>query len=233
VAIQNLPVLFAIDRGGLVGGDGATHHGSFDLAFLRAIPNMVVMAPSDESECVRMLETGIAHGGPAAVRYPRGSGPGVEVATIPRPLTVGKSRMIRESRSERRPRVAILSFGAMLGVAREVAELLDADVVDMRFIKPLDEAMILDMSNRNDLLVTLEDNCVQGGAGSAVNEVILAQHDMVRVLNLGLPDQFIEHGNREELLALAGLDLTNVLNRIRKRLLARDLDGQKRIGQRA
>jgi len=233
VAIQNLPVLFAIDRGGLVGGDGATHHGSFDLSFLRTIPNMVIMAPSDESECVRMLETGIAHGGPAAVRYPRGCGPGVEVATIPRPLTVGRARMIRESRSERRPRVAILSFGAMLGVAREAAELLDADVVDMRFVKPLDEAMILDMSNRNDLLVTLEDNAVQGGAGSAVNEVVLAQHDAVRVLNVGLPDSFIEHGSREELLSLAGLDLTGVLNRIRKRLLARDLDMRSRSGQKS
>lgn len=226
VAIQNLPVLFAVDRGGLVGGDGATHHGSFDLSFLRTIPNMVVMAPSDEAECVRMLETGITLGGPAAVRYPRGTGPGVEVATIPRPLAVGKSRMIRESRSKRRPRVAILSFGAMLPVAVEAADLLDADVVDMRFVKPLDEAMILDMSNRNDLLVTLEDNAVQGGAGSAVNEVVLAQHDAVRVLNLGLPDTFIEHGSREELLALAGLDLTGVLGSIRKRLLSRDLDNQ-------
>lgn len=228
VAIQNLPVLFAVDRGGLVGGDGATHHGSFDLSFLRAIPNMVLMAPSDEAECVSMLETGIALGGPAAVRYPRGSGPGTEVATIPRPLAIGKSRMIRESRSKRRPRVAILSFGAMLPVAVEVADLLDADVVDMRFVKPLDEAMILDMSNRNDLLVTLEDNAIQGGAGSAVNEVVLAQHDAVRVLNLGLPDTFIEHGSREELMALAGLDLTGVLSSIRKRLLARDLETHAR-----
>lgn len=224
VALQNLPVLFALDRGGLVGGDGATHHGAFDLSYLRAIPNMVVMAPADEADCARMLETGIAHGGPSAVRYPRGCGPGTEPAEIPRPLSIGKARIVREARGRTRPRVAILSFGCMLGVAREAGELLDADVVDMRFIKPLDEAMILDMSNRNDLLVTLEDNVVAGGAGSAVNEVVLAQHDAVRILNLGLPDAFIEHGEREELLAQAGLDLTGVINSIRKRLRARDLE---------
>ncbi|MGB1556629.1 MAG: 1-deoxy-D-xylulose-5-phosphate synthase [Oceanococcaceae bacterium] len=231
VALQNLPVLFALDRGGLVGGDGATHHGVFDLSYLRAIPNMVIMAPSDEAECARMLETGVALGGPAAVRYPRGGGNGAEVPEIPRALTVGKARMVREAHGRRRPRVALLSFGCMLDVAKEAGDLLDADVVDMRFVKPLDEAMILDMSNRNDLLVTLEDNAVAGGAGSAVNEVVLAQHDAVRVLNLGLPDAFIEHGEREELLAQAGLDLTGVLNSVRKRLRARDLESPNKLNQ--
>nr|MBV6628634.1 1-deoxy-D-xylulose-5-phosphate synthase [Oceanococcus sp. HetDA_MAG_MS8] len=232
VALQNLPVTFAVDRGGLVGGDGATHHGVFDLSYLRAIPNMVVMAPSDEAECARMLETGITHAGPTAIRYPRGCGPGASVPELPRPLTVGKARVVREARGHHRPRVAILSFGSLLEVALQAADMLDADVVDMRFIKPLDEALILDMSNRCDLLVTLEDNAVCGGAGSAVNEVVLSQHDAVRVLNLGLPDQFIEHGEREELLSQAGLDLRGVLNSIRTRLRSRDLDDSSETSKR-
>ena len=232
VALQNLPVTFAVDRGGLVGGDGSTHHGVFDLSYLRAIPNMVVMAPSDEAECARMLETGITHAGPTAIRYPRGCGPGASVPELPRPLTVGKARIVREARGTQRPRVAILSFGSLLEVALQAADMLDADVVDMRFIKPLDEALILDMSNRCDLLVTLEDNTICGGAGSAVNEVVLSQHDAVRVLNLGLPDQFIEHGEREELLSQAGLDLRGVLNSIRTRLRSRDLDSSSEANQR-
>ncbi len=224
VALQNLPVLFAIDRGGLVGGDGATHHGAFDLSFLRCIPNMVVMAPADEEECQRQLTTGLLHNGPAAVRYPRGTGPGEEVSGEAKPITIGKGRIMRQGKGRRKPRVAILSFGPMLRPALEAGDILDADVVDMRFIKPLDERLILDMANQNDLIVTVEDNVIQGGAGSAVNEVLLAQQDQVRVLNLGLPDQFIEHGERDELLEQCGLDTTGILRAIRKRLRARDLD---------
>ena len=224
VALQDLPVLFAIDRGGLVGGDGATHHGAYDLSYLRCVPNLTLMAPADEEECQRLLSTGLMHTGPSAVRYPRGTGPGVEISGEAKPIQIGKARIVRQGKGRRQPRVAILSFGPMLASALEAGDILDADVVDMRFIKPLDERIILDMANQNDLIVTLEDNAVSGGAGSAVNEVLLAQHDQVRVLNLGLPDQFIEHGEREQLLQQCGLDTTGILSAIRKRLRARDLD---------
>jgi 1-deoxy-D-xylulose-5-phosphate synthase len=224
VAIQNLPVVFALDRGGLVGADGATHHGAYDLSYLRCIPNMVVMAPSDEAECRRMLSTGLALGQPSAIRYPRGSGPGVEVGRDLETLPVGKARIVREARGRRRPRVAILAFGAMVHPALEAAEILDAAVVDMRFVKPLDTAMILEIANETDLLVTLEDNAKSGGAGSAVNEVLLAQHHAVPVLNLGLPDHFVEHGTREELLAQCGLDSAGIQRSIQKRLRSKDLD---------
>jgi 1-deoxy-D-xylulose-5-phosphate synthase len=224
VAIQNLPVLFALDRGGLVGADGATHHGAFDLSFLRCIPNLVVMAPSDENECRRMLSTGLHLDGPSAVRYPRGNGSGVEIETELKPLPVGKARIVREAIGRRRPRVAILAFGCMVQTALEAAEILDAVVADMRFVKPLDIAMIHDLANENDLLVTVEDNAKLGGAGSAVNEVLMAQHLMVPVLNLGLPDHFIEHGTREELMAQIGLDASGILRSIQKRLRAKDLD---------
>jgi 1-deoxy-D-xylulose-5-phosphate synthase len=224
VAIQNLPVVFALDRGGLVGADGATHHGAFDLSFLRCIPNMVVMAPSDELECRHMLSTGLTLDRPSAVRYPRGTGTGVEFKRDLETLVVGKARVVREAHGRRRPRVAILAFGTMVHVALEAAEILDAAVVDMRFIRPLDTGMILEQANETDLLVTLEDNARLGGAGSAVNEVLLAQHHTVPVLNLGLPDQFVEHGTREELLAQCGLDGAGVLRSIQKRLRSKDLD---------
>ena len=224
VAIQNLPVVFALDRGGLVGADGATHHGTFDLSFLRCIPNMVVMAPSDENECRRMLSTGLHIDGPSAIRYPRGNGSGVELDAELKPLTLGKARIVREAIGRRRPRVAILAFGCMVQPALEAAEIIDAVVVDMRFVKPLDTAMIHDLANENDLLVTIEDNAKMGGAGSAVNEVLMAQHMNVPVLNLGLPDHFIEHGTREELMAQIGLDASGILRSIQKRLRAKDLD---------
>ena len=224
VAIQNLPVLFALDRGGLVGADGATHHGSFDHSYLRCIPNMVVMAPSDENECRRMLSTGMQIDGPSAVRYPRGLGPGAEIKPTLEPLKVGKARIVRESRGRRRPRVAILAFGAMVQPALEAADILDATVVDMRFIKPLDESMIISMANENDLLVTVEDNVTTGGAGSGVNEFVLAQHQATPVLNLGLPDSFVEHGGREELLSELGLDGAGILRSIQRRLRGKDLD---------
>ncbi|WP_020650389.1 1-deoxy-D-xylulose-5-phosphate synthase [Solimonas variicoloris] len=228
VAIQNLPVLFAIDRGGLVGADGATHHGSFDLSYLRCIPNLVVMAPSDENECRRMLSTGLTLAQPSAVRYPRGNGIGLVPEHEARPLAVGKGRIVREAHGRRRPRVAILAFGAMVQPALEAAEILDAVVADMRFVKPLDAELILELANENDLLVTIEDNVRLGGAGSGVNEVLVAQHHTVPVLNLGLPDQFVEHGTREELLAQAGLDTAGILRAIQKRLRSRDLDEAKR-----
>ncbi|ULQ46682.1 1-deoxy-D-xylulose-5-phosphate synthase [Flagellatimonas centrodinii] len=224
VALQNLPVLFAIDRGGLVGADGATHHGAFDLSYLRCIPNMVVMAPSDEVECQRMLQTGLGHTGPSAVRYPRGNGPGLTLEADPRPLTLGKGRIVREALGRRRPRVALLAFGCMVAPALEAAEIIDAVVADMRFVKPLDTELILDLAQENDLLVTLEDNVRAGGAGSAVNEALVAHHQQVPVLNLGLPDQFVEHGTREELMAQWGLDGAGILRSIQKRLRAKDLD---------
>ncbi len=224
VAIQNLPVLFALDRGGLVGADGATHHGAFDLSYLRCIPNMVVMAPSDENECRRMFATGLAHAGPSAVRYPRGNGMGLAPETDVKPLPIGRGRIVREAKGRRRPRVALLAFGCMVEPALQAAEILDAVVADMRFVKPIDAEMILELANENDLLVTLEDNARMGGAGSAVNEVLVAQHHKVQVLNLGLPDEFVEHGTREELLSQCGLDVTGILRAVQKRLRARDLD---------
>ena len=201
VALQNLPVLFAIDRAGLVGPDGPTHAGAFDIAFLRCVPNLTLMAPADERECRRMLCTGFALDGPAAVRYPRGRGPGVAPGDDLSPLPVGKARRVREGR-----RFALLVFGSPLADALQAAEALDATVVDMRFIKPLDEALVLEMAASHEALVTVEDGVVAGGAGSAVNELLAAHGVQVPVLNLGLPDVFMEQGSREELLALAGLD---------------------------
>jgi len=224
VAIQNLPVVFAIDRGGLVGADGATHHGAFDLSYLRCIPNLVVMAPSDESECRRMLTTGLGLAQPSAIRYPRGNGLGLDISEEPKPLAVGKGRILREAIGRRRPRVAILAFGGMVQPALEAADILDAVVADMRFVKPLDVELILQLAHENDLLVTLEDNSRLGGAGSGINEVLAAQHQLVPVLNLGLPDHFVEHGTREELMAQIGLDGPGILRAIQKRLRAKDLD---------
>jgi 1-deoxy-D-xylulose-5-phosphate synthase len=229
VAVQNLPVLFALDRGGLVGADGATHHGAFDLSYLRCIPNMVVMAPSDENECRRMLSTGLTLKQPSAVRYPRGAGPGVAIERELETIPVGKARVAREAMGRRKPRVAILAFGAMVQPALEAAEILDAAVVDMRFIKPLDTEIVMQMANEADLLVTLEDNVRLGGAGSAVNEVLLAQHHTVPVLNLGLPEHFVEHGSRDELLAQCGLDSAGIQRNIQKRLRSKDLDEKAQI----
>jgi 1-deoxy-D-xylulose-5-phosphate synthase len=224
VAIQNLPVLFALDRGGLVGADGATHHGAFDLSYLRCVPNLVIMAPSDENECRRMLTTGLAHNGPSAVRYPRGNGLGLPKEADPKPLAIGKGRIVREAMGRRRPRVAFIAFGPLVHDAMEAAEILDAVVADMRFVKPIDAELLLELAQSNDLLVTIEDNARLGGAGSAVNELLAAQHQTVAVLNLGLPDHFIEHGTREELLTQCGLDAAGILRAVQKRLRSRDLD---------
>lgn len=201
VALQNLPVLYAIDRAGVVGPDGPTHAGSFDLSFLRPIPNMVIMAPADENECRQMLSTGFHYDGPAAVRYPRGQGPGVKVEASLEPLAIGRGNIERQGK-----RIAFLSFGCLLQEALAAGAHYDATVVNMRFIKPLDEELLVELAADHDLLVTLEDNVVLGGAGSAVNEALAAHQILIPVLNLGLPDRFQDQGSREELLADAGLD---------------------------
>jgi len=209
VALQNLPVLFAIDRAGLVGPDGPTHAGSFDLSYLRCIPNMLIMAPADENECRQMLYTGYVHKGPAAVRYPRGKGPGVKPQSEMSALPVGKSVRVRSGR-----KLAILAWGSMVQPCTPVAEKLGVSLINMRFIKPLDTAAILQAASEHDALVTVEENSVAGGAGSAVNELLALHGVQTAVLNLGLADDFIEHGTREECLVLAMLDEASLLSRI-------------------
>ncbi|MBS3803961.1 MAG: 1-deoxy-D-xylulose-5-phosphate synthase [Oleiphilaceae bacterium] len=212
VAIQNLDVLFAIDRAGLVGEDGPTHAGAFDLSYLRCIPNLVVMCPSDENETRQLLQTGLLYEGPAAVRYPRGTGPGAIVEQRLTAMTIGKGRKIRDGTG-----VAILNFGTLLAPALEAAESLGATVADMRFAKPLDQALILELANKHELLVTLEENAIAGGAGSAVSEFLNSQGVVIPILNLGLPDRFIDHGKHAELLADCGLDSAGMLASIRQR----------------
>ena len=213
VAIQNLPVLFAIDRAGLVGPDGPTHAGSFDLSFMRCIPNMVIMAPSDENECRRMLYTGFIHDGPAAVRYPRDHGNGTNVEKEMRAIQLGQSRILRHGRG-----TAILAFGSMVRPALEVAERIDATLIDMRFVKPLDREAILQSAGRHELLVTVEENAVAGGAGTGVNEILAAEGVTCRVMNIGLKDSFIQHGTRAECLHLAGLDAKGIFAQISEAL---------------
>jgi 1-deoxy-D-xylulose-5-phosphate synthase len=210
VALQNLPVVFALDRAGLVGGDGATHQGSFDIGFLRCIPNLVLMAPSDENECRQMLYTATTLEQPAAVRYPRGSGPGAVVQRELRALTVGRAEIRREGRSG----LAILNFGVLLPAALAAAEELDATVVDMRFIKPLDIETTARIALRSRAMVTLEENAVAGGAGSAVGEALQAAGIALPMLQIGIPDRFIEHGSREDCLVAAGLDAAAIRTRI-------------------
>ena len=210
VAIQNLPVVFALDRGGVVGGDGATHNGVFDYAFLRCIPNMTVMAPSDEDECRQMLSTGLALPGPSAVRYPRGAGPGAALDKPLAGLPVGKGEVRRKGK-----RVAILAFGAMLAPALEAAEILDATVANMRFVKPLDETLVRELAETHEILVTLEEHALIGGAGSAVCEVLASLKLVNRILLLGLPDRFIDHGDPARLLASLGLDGAGIVKSIK------------------
>jgi 1-deoxy-D-xylulose-5-phosphate synthase len=206
VALQNLPVVFALDRAGLVGSDGATHQGSYDLSYLRCIPNMLIMAPADENECRQMLYTATTVQGPAAVRYPRGTGPGVPLEKAFRALPIGKAEIKREGSSG----LALLAFGAMVESALAVGERLDATVVNMRFIKPIDEALILAIARAHAAVVTIEENAVQGGAGSAVAEVLAAEGVSVPLMQIGIPDRFIEHGSRESCLAAAGLDAASL-----------------------
>ncbi len=205
VALQNLPVLFAIDRAGLVGPDGPTHAGSFDFSYMRCLPNMVIMAPADEDECRQMLYTGIQLEQPASVRYPRGRGPGVRINKQMRALPIGEAEIRRKGSG-----VAILAFGTMVEASQTTADALNLTLVNMRFIKPLDEEMILKLSASHDSLVTVEDNAIAGGAGSAVNELLQSHDVQIPVLNLGLPDRFIEQGSREQCLREAGLDADGI-----------------------
>ncbi len=218
VAIQNLGVLFAIDRGGVVGPDGATHAGNMDLSFLRCVPNMTIMAPADENECRQMLYTGLTLGTPAAVRYPRGTGPGVAVQMRMEKINIGEALHLRKG-----TKIAILAFGSTVEDAKIAAETLDASVVNMRFVKPLDGQMIEKMAEEHDWIITVEDNVINGGAGSGINEY-LHQHKVenIHVLNLGLPDHFQEHGSREELLHLAGIDSSGILRQIKQALQITD-----------
>ncbi|AKH21552.1 1-deoxy-D-xylulose-5-phosphate synthase [Sedimenticola thiotaurini] len=222
VALQNLDVTFAVDRAGQVGADGATHAGSFDLSYARCIPNMVVMAPGDENECRKLLQTAYQHEGPALVRYPRGGGCGAQVVEELETLPLGKGE-IRRSGQE----VAILAFGSPLDAALKVAEKLDATVANMRFVKPLDEALVRQLADGHRLLITLEENVIQGGAGSAVNEYLAAIQHQVRAINLGLPDQFIEHASPAEQLHEAGLDPDSILAVIERALEA---DSNRAVG---
>ena len=215
VALQNLDVLFAIDRAGLVGEDGPTHAGSFDLSYLRCIPNMIVMTPSDENETRKLLNTGYRHVGPTAVRYPRGKGPGVAIDLSLEPVTIGKAVSRRQGKS-----VVILAFGSMVAPAMQAAEILNASVIDMRFVKPLDEDLIGDMAASHQLIVTIEENAVMGGAGSAVNEFLLQSNYHIPVLNLGLPDRFLDQGKVSEMLAAVSLDRDHIISAIKAKLKA-------------
>jgi 1-deoxy-D-xylulose-5-phosphate synthase len=213
IAIQNLPVVLAIDRGGLVGADGATHAGSFDLSYLRCIPNMTVMAPADENECRAMLYTAMQLNTPSAVRYPRGTGPGVAIDPEMRAFPLGKGELRRTGK-----RVAILAFGTMLAPALAAAEKLDATVANMRFVKPLDTELVLRLAREHELLVTVEENTVQGGAGSAVEECLQQHGVTIPLLQLGLPDRFIEQGEHARMLADCGLDANGLFNSIAHKL---------------
>ncbi|WP_438765156.1 1-deoxy-D-xylulose-5-phosphate synthase [Kushneria sp. TE3] len=217
VAVQGLDVTFAIDRAGLVGEDGSTHHGTMDLSYLRCVPNMVIMAPSDERECYRMLTTAYQYEGPAAVRYPRGTGPGVAFEPGLEPLEIGRAELRREGQKGEQG-VALLVFGSLLTPALEVAERLDATVYDMRFVKPLDREAVLAAAEEHGLVVTLEENVIAGGAGSGVGELLAACDVRTSLLHLGIPDHFIEHGTPGELLAECGLDGEGIEASIRRRL---------------
>ncbi|MBA6289778.1 1-deoxy-D-xylulose-5-phosphate synthase [Colwellia sp. MB3u-4] len=218
VAIQNLPVLFAIDRAGIVGADGATHQGAFDLSFMRCIPNLTIMTPSDERECQLMLNTGYQLNTPAAVRYPRGSGNGATLPAISETLEIGKANIIRaiDDNIQVPSKVAVLNFGTLLTQAKIAAETLNATLVDMRFVKPLDQALIKTLCASHDCIVTVEDNAIAGGAGSGVNEFILSQGIAKKILNIGLPDSFIKHGTQAEIHQELGLDSQGIIEKIRQ-----------------
>jgi 1-deoxy-D-xylulose-5-phosphate synthase len=211
VALQNLPVLFAIDRAGLVGADGPTHAGSFDLSYLRCIPNMVVMAPADENECRQMLTTGFRHNGPSAVRYPRGTGTGKTIDTSLTSLNIGQAELRRQGE-----KVAILAFGSMVAEAEQAAQQSNATVVNMRFVKPLDIDMVKAMADSHDLLITIEENAVMGGAGSAVSEYLRDIGHSVPVRQMGLPDEFLDHGVHKQMLADCGLNATGIIDMINR-----------------
>jgi len=209
IALQNLPVLFALDRAGLVGADGATHHGAFDFSYMRCLPNMTIMAPADERECRKMLSTGLTIDGPSSVRYPRGKGPGVAPSDDLEGLPVGEAEVRREG-SE----IAILAFGTMVPAVAPVAEALDATLVNMRFVKPLDRACIHRIAATHPRIITVEENAIPGGAGAGVAEVLAEQGHRPELLHIGLPDSFVHHGERDEQLALVGLDGDGLEQRI-------------------
>jgi 1-deoxy-D-xylulose-5-phosphate synthase len=206
VALQNLPVVFAVDRAGLVGSDGATHQGSYDLTFARCIPNMVIMAPADENECRQMLYTGTTLSSPSMIRYPRGTGPGVPIAAEMTAIPVGQAQMRREGRCG----LAILAFGALVDSAQKIAERLDATMVNMRFVKPLDEKLVVSLAKRHRAIITIEENAIIGGAGSGIGELLAAAGVQLPLLHIGIPDRAIEHGTRDTCLARAGLDLAGL-----------------------
>lgn len=210
VALQNLPVLFAIDRGGLVGADGATHAGTFDLSYLRCIPNMIVMAPADENECRQMLTTGYKHNGPTAVRYPRGSGNGSLISPNLETIEIGKAELRRQGE-----KIVILAFGSMVQPALDAAERLNATVVNMRFVKPLDNALIDQMATTHDLIITIEENTHLGGAGSAVAEHLIAIGNTTAIKIMGLPDKFIDHGEHKQMLSNCGLDAQGIIDTVK------------------
>jgi 1-deoxy-D-xylulose-5-phosphate synthase len=212
VALQNLDVTFAHDRAGLVGADGATHAGNYDMAFLRCIPNMVVMAASDENECRQMLSTAFQYNGPAAVRYPRGAGIGVKVESSLEPIALGTGKICRSGK-----RIAILAFGSMVAPSLAAGAEIDATVANMRFIKPLDVALLAQLAQTHDALVTVEEGSIMGGAGAAVAEALAAQGIVKPLLNLGLPDKFIDHGDAGQLLAGCGLDANGIVASVRQR----------------
>jgi 1-deoxy-D-xylulose-5-phosphate synthase len=222
VALQNLPVIFAVDRAGLVGSDGATHQGSYDLSFLRCIPNMTIMAPADENECRQMLYTGTTLSSPSVIRYPRGTGPGVPIAAEMTALPIGQAQLRREGRSG----LAILAFGALVDSAQKIAERLDATIVNMRFVKPLDEKLVVSIAARHRAIITIEENAISGGAGSAVGELLASAGLPLPMLHIGIPDRFIEHGTRDTCLARAGLDLAGLTTQVEQWWA---LQGQERI----
>jgi 1-deoxy-D-xylulose-5-phosphate synthase len=219
VALQNLPVVFAIDRAGLVGADGATHAGAYDLAFMRCIPNMMIMAASDENECRQMLYTALQQDCPTAVRYPRGAGTGVATVKQMAALPVGKGEVRRESNAPAGQRIAILAFGTMVAPSLKAADEFDATVANMRFVKPLDAELVRKLAETHDYLVTVEEGCIMGGAGSACVEALLESGVIKPVLQLGLPDTFIDHGDPAKLLAGVGLDAAGIAKSIRERFL--------------
>jgi 1-deoxy-D-xylulose-5-phosphate synthase len=221
--LQNLPVMFAIDRGGIVGADGPTHAGSFDLTYLRCLPNTTVMTPADENECRQMLYTAYTLDTPSAVRYPRGAGPGTAIQTEMRALAVGKGELRRESRRKTQ-RIGILAFGSMLQPALAAGNEIDAMVANMRFVKPIDVELIEWLAKSNDYLVTVEENVIAGGAGSAVAEALAARGLVVPMLHLGLPDEFIDHGDPALLLAHCGLDAKGIAASIVERFGPRFAD---------
>jgi len=211
VALQKLDVLFAVDRAGFVGADGSTHSGVYDLSYLRCIPNMLIMAPSNEEECKNMLYTGYLHNGPAVVRYPRGEGLGVKVKEKFENYEIGVSKKIRSAN-----KIIILCFGSILDVCLDVAENLDCSLIDMRFIKPIDDKAILESAKKYSLIITVEDNSVMGGAGSAVNEILIKNNLSTKIINIGTPDKFIYHATREEQLYESGISKENIIRKIKK-----------------